>query len=231
MSSADQQGVTTTKLTRAAGLCAVGAGLLFLGIQINHPHLDVGLVTTTEWTVRQNLKLLMAVLSLTGITGMYLRQVRQAGVLGLIGYLLFAAGYLLMISVEAIGGYVLPALATPAPGFVDDVLAVAAGDTPNGSIGSLHTLIVTAGIGYLAGGFVFGIALFRAGLLARWAAALLALGTLSTIAIPLLPQVNERLFAVPTGIALIGLGYSLWREQRAPVAGPVGVRFVPAGAE
>jgi hypothetical protein len=44
---------------------------------------------------------------------------------------------------------------------------------------------------------------------------LLAAGSVATLAIPLLPQVNERLFAIPTGIAMVGLGYSLWRDQRA----------------
>jgi len=77
------------------------------------------------------------------------------------------------------------------------------------------------GITYLGGGLLFGIALFRANVLARWAAVLLALGTLSTAAIKVLPQVNERLFAVPTGVALIGLGYSLWREQRTAAGLPV----------
>ena len=45
----------------------------------------------------------MAVLSLVGITGMYLRQVTQTGVLGLIGYLALGGGYLLMLSTEVIG--------------------------------------------------------------------------------------------------------------------------------
>jgi len=213
--------ITTTMLTRAAGLCAVVAGLLFIGVQVDHPHLDVTVITTTEWTVRQNLKLLMAVMSLIGITGMYLRQVRRTGLVGLVGYVIFGAGYLMMMSVEAVGGYVLPSLAHSAPGYVNDVLAVATGGTAAGDIGQMQTLIVASGIGYLAGGFIFGIALFRANILARWAAALLAVGTLATLAIPLLPQVNERLFAVPTGVALIGLGHSLWRVQRTPAARPV----------
>ena len=68
----------------------------------------------------------------------------------------------------------------------------------------MQPLSAVSGITYLAGGLLFGIALFRANVLARWAAAVLAGGTLATIAIPLLPQINERLFAVPTGIALIG---------------------------
>src|SRR5674476_1354876 len=139
--------VTTTTLTRAAGVAAVVGGLLYIGVQIKHPNLDLALISTTEWKVRQTMKVLFASLSLAGITGMYLRQVTRTGVLGLIGYLVLAAG-----------------------------------------------------------------------ILARWAAALLAVGAVTTLAIPLLPQVNFRLFAIPTGVALAGLGHSLWRDQRAPAA-------------
>ena len=227
--------ITTTKLTRAAGLAAVVAGLLFIGVQINHPHLDVTFVTTTEWKVRQTMKVLMAALSLVGITGMYLRQVKQTGVLGLLGYVLFGAGYLVMLSVEVVGAVVLPSIAHSAPGYVNDVLAVATGGHATGDIGLMQPLISVMGIGYLGGGLLFGIALFRANVLARWAAALLAVGTVATVAIPLLPQVNERLFAIPTGVALVGLGYSLWREQRTPAArpmpSPVSSQLDPAGAK
>lgn len=227
--------ITTSQLTRAAGLCAVAAGLLFIGVQINHPHLDVTFVTTTEWTVRQTLKGLMAALSLTGITGMYLRQVKQIGVLGLLGCVLFGVGYLIMMSIEVVGAVVLPSLAHSAPGYVNDVLAVATGGHATGDIGLMVPLSQVAGVGYLAGGLLFGIALFRARILARWAAALLAVGAVATLAIPLLPQVNFRLFAIPTGVALVGLGYSLWREQCTPATRPrtsaVSSQFDPAGAK
>jgi len=227
--------ITTTKLTRAAGLAAIAAGLLFIGVQVNHPHLDVTFATTTEFKVRQTLKVLMAALSLIGITGMYLRQVKKIGVLGLLGYVVFGAGYLVMLSVEFAGAVVLPSLAHSAPGYVSDVLAVATGGTASGDIGLMQTAISVMGITYLGGGFIFGIALFRANVLPRWAAALLAVGTVSTIAISVLPQVNERLFAIPTGVALVGLGYSLWREQRTPAAarvpGPVSSQLDRAGAK
>ncbi|MCW2886632.1 MAG: hypothetical protein JWL58_3494, partial [Streptosporangiaceae bacterium] len=150
--------ITTTKLTGAAGLCAVAAGLLFIGVQINHPHLDVTFVTTTEWTVRQTLKVFMAALSLTGITGMYLRQVKQTGVLGLLGYVVFGAGYLIIMSIEVVGAVVLPSLAHSAPAYVNDVLAVATGGHATGDIGLMQALSLVSGITYLAGGFIFGIA-------------------------------------------------------------------------
>jgi hypothetical protein len=103
---------------------------------------------------------------------------------------------------------------------VNSVIAVANNGPATGDIGLMQTAIRFTGITYVGGGFIFAIALFRANVLARWAAALLALGTLATIAVGLVPQ-YERLFALPTGVALVALGYSLWRDPRAPAAPPI----------
>jgi hypothetical protein len=210
--------ITTTTLTRAAGVATAVAGLLFIGVQIKHPQLDVAFATTTEWKVREGVKVLFAALSLAGITGMYLRQVKQTGLLGLLGYVMFSVGYLAMMSVEVVGAVVLPSIAHSAPGYVTDVLAVATGGHAAGDVGLMQPLSAVMGIGFLGGGLLFGIALFRADVLARWAAALLAVAAVATAARAALPQLNERLFAIPFGIALIGLGYSLWRDQRTPAA-------------
>lgn len=227
--------ITTTTLTRAAGLSAVVGGLLFIAVQIGHPHVDLALATTTEWKVREAMKVLFAALSLAGITGMYLRQVKRIGVLGLLGYLVFAANFLLLFSTEVIAGIVLPAIAHSAPGYVADVLATANGGHPTGDVGLIKIFSAFNGFLYVAGGIIFGIALFRANILARWASALLAVSTVATLAIPLLPQVNQRLFAIPAGVALVWLGYSLCREQRTPAAqpmpSPVSSQLNPAGAK
>ena len=45
--------ITTTSLTRAAGISAVVAGLLFIGVQVNHPALSLDFVSSTEFAVRQ----------------------------------------------------------------------------------------------------------------------------------------------------------------------------------
>ena len=44
--------ITPTTLTRAAGVAAVAAGLLFIGVQFNHPHLDVESIATTDVVIR-----------------------------------------------------------------------------------------------------------------------------------------------------------------------------------
>ena len=221
--------ITPTGLTRAAGVSAAVAGALFIAVQINHPPIDVATVDTGEWVIRSSAKAVMSGLALVGIAGMYLRQVRQMGVLGLAGYLLFSVGYLIMFSVAVIAAAVLPQL-TGAAGLVDDIVVAAVGGKPVGDIGGIQTVFNLSGIGYMLGGLLFGIALFRARVLARWASALLAVATLSTVSLAFLPESFNRPMAVPTGLALIGLGVSLWRDQRPPAAdiatGPIAVEPV-----
>jgi Mn2+/Fe2+ NRAMP family transporter len=129
--------------------------------------------------------------------------------------------------------FVLPDLAVSQPGYVNDILAVATSSTPVGDVSQFQTLS-NVGITYIAGGAIFGIALVRAGILARWAAALMSVGAVATIATFQLPELTQRLFAIPAAVALIGLGYSLWREQRThAVRVPPGTgssQFDPAGA-
>jgi hypothetical protein len=209
--------ITPTGLTRAAGLSAAAAGLIFVAVQINHPAMTVESVATTEWVVRNSAKVAMAALALVGITGMYLRQVRRVGVLGLVGYLLLGAGYLLMFATEVVSAYVLPGLVDVAPGYVGDILVGAAGGTPAADIGAMATVLAVTGIGYMVGGLAFGIALFRARILARSAAALLAVGTIATASLAVLPESFNRPMAVPVGLALIGLGVSLFRNPGTPV--------------
>jgi hypothetical protein len=227
--------ITTTKLTRAAGLSAMVGGLLFIAVQINHPLLDATFTTTTEYAVRETMKIFMAVFSLIGITGIYLRQVRKTGVLGLIGYVVLGVGYLAIFSAQVVGVFVLPTLAASEPGFVNDVLAVATSRTPISDIGPLQILIQGGGFAYVVGGLIFGIALFRANVLARWAAALLSVGAVAILATSQLPELTQRLFAIPVSVALIGLGFSLWREQRTqntrPMASPVSSQLDPTGAK
>jgi hypothetical protein len=205
---------TPTALTRGAAVAAVCSGLLFIGVQVGHPHFDATTVASTEVVVRDSLKLLMAVLGLVGITGMYLSQIRRNGVVGLLGYAVLASCYLLMACMTYLATFVLPQLVTTDPAFVDDVITQIKGGTPDGDIGPLGLVLEVQGISFLAGGLVFGIALFRARVLARWATLLLAAGGVITILLSVLPDAFYRLLAFPNGIAMIGLGCSLWATTR-----------------
>ena len=143
--------ITPAALTRASGVAAVAAGIMFIGVQIGHPELNATSITTTDVYVRDSLKVLMAVLALVGITGMYLSQVRRNGVLGLVGYVLLAAGYLGILCGVFVAAYVLPEIAQSNPGYVNDVIAVDTGrGSVEGDIGALQTVIQLRGFAYLA---------------------------------------------------------------------------------
>jgi hypothetical protein len=211
--------VTTSRLGQAAGIAAAIGGAIFIAVQINHPAMEVASATTTDWVVRSTAKTVMSALVLAGITGMYLRQRSRVGVLGLAGYLVLSFGYLAMLGTEYLAAFVLPTLAHTDPGYVNDIIVAAYGGTASGDIGAMKTVLMLTGFGYVLGGLLFGIATFRAGILARWAAILLAVGNVSTLALSALPDSFNRPMSVPTGLALIGLGVSLWRDQRRASAG------------
>jgi hypothetical protein len=208
--------LTAQRFTAAAGLCAAAAGAIFVGVQINHPPADVAHLVTTEMTIRESAKVLFCILALIGFAGMFLRHRGRLGAMGVAGFALLNVGFLALLATECIVGYVLPSVAHSHPGHVQDILTAAVGGHPRGHVGPMQYLFLAAGIGFPFGGLLFGIALFRARILARWACLLLAYGTVSVLALAALPESFNRPFAVPTGVALIGLGISLWRDQRVP---------------
>jgi len=223
---------TTNRRTAIAGICAAAAGAIFIGVQINHPPADVAHIVTTEMTIRMTAKVLFCALTLAGLAGMFVRHRHQFGRLGRAGYALVSVGFLAMLVQECLIGYYLPTLAHSKPVYVQHVLNAAMAHGDSSGIGALQGLFL-AGMGYSIGGLLFGIALFRAGVLSRWASALFAYGTVSALVLAALPLSFSRPFAVPTGVALIGLGISLWRDQRRQaetVAAPATMLVAEAAA-
>ena len=204
--------VTPIGLTKTSAVAATAAGVIFIGVQIGHPQLNTTSIATTNVYIRDQFKVLMCVLGLIGITGMYLSQVRRNGVLGLIGYGVLSVFYLLTMTDVYVAAYVAPEIATSSQRFVSDLIA---SDTSRGTIvgdlGALQTITQLRGVAFLAGGLLFGIALWRAGILARWACALLAAGGFVSVILSLMPDAFYRVLAFPHAIAMIGLGISLWR--------------------
>ncbi len=205
--------VTASRLTAAAGVCAAVAGALYAGVQINHPAADLAHITSTDLRIREVAKMTMAALAILGFTGMLVRNRRKLGLFGVFSYALLVVGYFAMFANQVIVATVLPTLSKTDPGYVQSYIDGALGNTPAGDIGAAQTLFLVTGIGYSIGGLLFGIALFRAGILSRWASALFAVSTVSAFALAVLPQSFNRPLAVPVGIALMGLGYSLWRNR------------------
>ena len=211
--------ITTTTLTRAAGLSAVAGGLLFIAVQINHPLLDADLHHHDRVRGPRNHE------DLDGrpVADRHHRDLPAPGQADRSA----RPDRVPRVRRRLSRHPQHPGRRRVRPAVPGGQPARLRQRRPRGGhrrhADRRHrraaAFIKIGGFTYLAGGIIFGIALFRAGVLARWAAALLAVGAVATVATFLLPQLNQRLFAIPVGVALIGLGYSLWREQRtAPLA-------------
>jgi hypothetical protein len=213
--------ITAASLIRWTGLAAMVAGIIFAGIQPIHPPDVLSSVTTAAWAIITPLKTVMCLLFLLGIAGLYARQVEEAGWLGLAGYLLLSLTWALQTAYIFAEAFILPHLATAAPTFVESFLGVFNGQPGEMNLGALAA-IYTLGVGplYILGGLLFGIATFRAGILPRWPAGLLAVAAAVTPAAALLPHEIQRLAGIPVGLALAWLGYALWSERRAHAAQP-----------
>ncbi|MGK2947408.1 MAG: hypothetical protein ACSLFP_02450 [Acidimicrobiales bacterium] len=206
--------ITTTKLTSISGLAAIAAGLIFMLIQLVHPPENAATVTTAGWATVSLLTAMMATLAIIGISGLYLGDIQRMGVLGLLGYVLFAGCFMVITAWSFVEVVVLPPLAEQAPQFVNDFLAVPGGGDVVGDVAAAKVAAGITAVGYLLGGLLFGVALFRARVVARGAAFLLAAGSVLTVLVPVLPHAFERLLALPMGIALTALGCSLWSRHR-----------------
>ena len=224
-----------TTLSRAAGVAAVVAGLIFIGVQINHPHCR----RHHRHHHRSGRPRLPEGADGRPGAGRHHRHVPAPGAGRPACWDCSATCCSAPATCSSCAPPSSPRSSCPSretdPAYVNDVLAAATNGAAIGDIGLLQTAIQVQGIAYLAGGLVFGIALYRARVLARWAAALLAVGGVVSIVLSVLPDAFYRFLAFPNGIAMIGLGYSLWRIARtdtttlpAPADSP---RWPPAGAE
>ena len=219
---------TASNALRRAGFAAMVSGMLYIVIQAIHPADILASVTTAQWPIVHYLSLLMSFLGMLGIAGLYGRQAEQTGWLGLAGYLVLSLFYALALGFQFVEAFISPPLATQAPQFVEGLLGIVNGHATDANVGVLPAMWSVIGVCYLLGGVLFGVATFRAGVLPRWAAGLLVVGTLLPIlGSSLVPHPFDRVFAVPVGLALVWLGYALWSERRENVSEPLSRTLSP----
>jgi hypothetical protein len=207
--------VTGSSLIRWSGLAAMVAGVLFIGIQPIHPPETLASVTTNAWAIVHIMTIAMSMFGLVGIVGLYARQVKEAGWLGLAGFLLLGLWLVLITGFTFAEALILPPLAAEAPTFVAGFMGISSGLVSEVTLGLLEPLYGVTGALYLIGGLLFGIASFRARILSRWGAGILAFGAVAALATSLVPHEYARFAAVPTGLGLAWLGYSLWSKRAA----------------
>src|ERR1700694_5742115 len=180
--------ITASNLMRGAGLSAMVAGIIFAVVGLIHPPQIVSSVTTGTWTIVHLLMIAMSFFGLLGVAGIYARQVKAAGWLGLVGFLLLSFWFVLVTGFTFFEAFILPLLASDSPKFAESFLGIFTGSVGETGVGALATLWSLLGVVYILRGLLFGIATFRAGVRSRWAAGLLGLGAVSSPAFALVPR-------------------------------------------
>jgi hypothetical protein len=214
--------VTASTLMRLAGLSAMVAGLCFIVIGMFHPLNVPSSVTTITWVTVHIFATALGFFGLFGMAGLYARQVEKTGWLGLAGFLLFSLWMTLVSGFSFVEAFILPGLATTAPKFIEGWMGMFTGIPSQVSLGVLPTLWNISGPMYILGPLLFGIATFRAGVLPRWAGALLIIGAVLIPVGALVPPVYQpKIALIPVGLALAWLGYALLSKRREKVSEPL----------
>jgi hypothetical protein len=221
--------VTHAHLIRWAGLAAMLAGLCYVFVGIFHPANAPASVTTTRWEVVHVVACAMSFFGVIGLVGLYVKQATKAGWLGFAGFVLLSAWMVLIMGFSFVEAFVLPRVATSSPGFVQGWMGMFNGDPSPVNLGALPALWTLSAPLYIGGGVLFGIATFRAHILPRGAAVLLAVGTVLAPVASQLSLTWQPKVAIPTGLALAWLGYALATE-RQPAGVPIETALVPAAA-
>jgi len=211
---------TASNVLRLAGLSALVAGICYVLVGVFHPPNVASSVTTTQWIVVHYIASAMCFFGVLGMAGLYARQVKESGWLGLVGFVLLTLWFVLVMGFTFVEAFILPRVATAVPAFVAGWMGMLVGPASKFDLGFMPTLWTLSGPIYILGGLLFGIATFRARILPRWAGILLAAGTLLAPLAAALPNGSQPKIAIPVGLALAWLGYALMTERRVPLTEP-----------
>lgn len=201
--------MSTKNLIRWNGLISLSAGLLYALGALLHP-VGEGLIAidNPNWISAHLIYWVSILLMHLGLVGIFARQAKHMGWLGLIGFVLAFVGTALVGSIVLVASTILPVIAANSPEIFDLTATLP------------DFLIPVFVLGFGLGWILFGFASMRAGILPRWSGLLVAIGvTLFVIseAIPLGTSLAHILVTggdLIFGLGLVWMGYALWSEKR-----------------
>src|SRR5579872_1004482 len=144
--------ITTTKLIRWAGLSALLAGLCYMLVGFFHPPNVFASVTTTPWAIVHILACAMSFFGVLGMVGLYVRQAKQSGWLGLVGFVMLSLWLVLIMGFSFVEAFILPSLATVSSAFVEGWLGMFNNSASAINLGILPTLWTLTAPLYMFGG-------------------------------------------------------------------------------
>jgi hypothetical protein len=211
--------MTTRTLFRWAAAAIMLSGVSMTVGGAIHPPVDPASITTPRWAVAHTLWWIGTVTGMIGLTGLYLRQHGELGVLGFVGVALAWTGTAVLSGAMFFEAIVVPTLLARAPELIE---AFPRGEGWGAFISGVLASGLLLGVGFV----LLGIAIVRAAMLPRWAAVLAVVGGVTQGISFLLPRPVAALGGIAFGVGLVGLGYGLWtsvgevRTQRVTAGEP-----------
>lgn len=206
--------VSPDALIRWSGVCAILAGIFLPLYALLHPDHDAAGYASKAWIPVHAMPTIGMMLLLFGLTGLLARQLRHAGRLGVVGYVVAFIGTAMVLTHGQVELWVIPYIGLTAPHLMEPPTPPPPAMVP--------TLMLTALIS-LIGYVTVGVATVRARVLPRSAGLLLAVGGPTFVVsyfigqVPI-PYAVRTAMAMVFAVALVWLGWVLWaglERQRA----------------
>lgn len=185
-----------------AVLLIVSAVAVTVG-RLLHPALDQAGMTSAAWAPAHWLWLIGLLAGMAGITGLYLRQREEVGMLGFVGAATAWTGMALMSGAIYFEAVVQPGLIQAEPQLVASFVEYR-------GMGAYLPVFLASAVAFGLGFLALGIAMFRAGRFPKWAIVLMTIGAVIGGPQGLLPPVVAYGAMLALGLGIAGLGYALW---------------------
>lgn len=198
-----------SNVLKLTGIFGMIAGALYITIQFIHPADDITSVGTTLWMVIGLSTSFMSLSFLIASTGIFVKQMPKLGIIGRIGYLMFAVFWIISMIFSFNEAFIYPLLKTEYPEFVVSLLGLFNGGIPSVDIGIFPILAAVSGLMYVFGGLLLGIGTLKTGIFPKGATILFSVSSLVTITSSIIPHPFDRMLAIPLGISMILLSCEL----------------------
>ena len=205
--------MTSQNFIRFSGFALLTAGTfllvwwLGLGMLMPLEGMEAGyanLVKDSDWLWINIFGLVATILLPLGFVGLYLKQIQEAGKLGLIGFVCAFLGSLLFLCIQFIETALWPIFPEHAPGLLEHKGAMFMDPT-------FKIFYLAMGILLALGFIILGISSMISGVLPKWGAVLMLIGG-AVFSLVISVVVVRTIGIILLSAGLVWLGASIWRK-------------------
>lgn len=203
-----------SKVSKICSILLIAGGVLYIFIQFIHPLDQIDFVQTTRYKIVALLTSVMSLCIGLGILGLFFSLSEKVNLLGFIAVVIWGLFWIISMMFSFIEFTVLPLLVEHNPEFVKGMTGLFSSFPTSADLGLFPILTIVSGITYILGGILFGSYLLNTKLIPKYNGLLIIIASVITVGASAVSHPYDRAFAIPMGVALIFLGYSILKSKR-----------------